>query len=687
MSAETAYPGEGFVTYRSMHQPQAALSRRRVRKTAALALSLALLGSGSALAHEQNAAPNAAGTRATFPSGTTVTLSQTNGPATACLDGGNPGGTTFTASGAAFAGNPASSYSPSISLTATSFNLTTGATSSTCQSVAVGGEVSKGTLTLTFSQPVTHPRLHFARVGGINGTESQATAWTLTNGVTGTTADMTAMAGGMSVVDEPGAGTRARLQATSDSPATACGSPAATTSGCGTVRINGTYTVLSFNVALVHRSGTGPFNQAADAYGVAISIDEDFADAPALYGAASHVYGDLAIGSGGTPEPNPPLAGVAANTGVTPDTATTVYANAAALAVTPLAGAAAALDSDNGSNGLADVNGSAATYALAVPVSGVSKDGQLCGWIDFNRNGGFDAGERSCASLVANAASANLSWTLPAGTAYVAGNSYARLRIVYGASAPSATGAADSGEVEDHPIRLLPRLRVDKATVPASDGGRFNLRIDPAPTAAFTASDQGHGGTTGFQGIPAGSAVTVSETAGTGTTLAAYAPSLSCTNRAGTVVVGPTAAASGSYTYTSGSTGGAASQTPATAANVDDTEIVCVFTNTLRADLSITKTNTSAAGPNDQPADTVRRGSTITYQLVVTNNGLMPTTGAVVRDTPAAGVTCAATNPVTITGAGVPAGNHTVASLGGGLALGTLGPGQSATLSFQCAVD
>ncbi|WP_158549358.1 GEVED domain-containing protein [Lysobacter silvisoli] len=664
--------------------------RRPIRPVSGLIGAVLSLGlCFGAQAHEQNGAPNAAGTQATTPSGVTITLSQVDGPASACLDGSSPGGTTFTANGAAFNGNPPANYDPGINTAATSFNLTTAGTAGACQLVAVGGEVVKGTVTLSFSQPVTNPRLHFARVGGINGTEAQVTAWTLANGATGTTADMTAVAGAMTVIDEPGAGTRARLQTTSNNPTTACGNPA-TTSGCGTIRVNGTYTVLSFNVALAHRSGTGPFNQAADAYGLIVSIDEDFADAPASYGAASHAYGDLAIGSGGTPEPNPPVAGVAANTGVSADTATTMYATTAALAVTPLAGAAASTDTDNGLASLAAVAGNATTHTLTVPVSGASKAGQLCGWIDFNRNGSFDGGESACAALAANAASANLNWTLPAGNAYVAGNSYLRLRAVYGATAPAATGAADSGEVEDHRIALQPRLRVNKAIVPNTDGGRFNLSINPAPAAAFTANNQGHGGSTGFQSIPLGSAVAVAETAGTATNLGAYRSSLSCTNRAGATVLGPTAATSANYTYTSASTSGASSDTPATSANIDDTELTCVFTNTLSSDLSVTKTNTFAPGQaSDLANDTVQRGPT-TYTLVVTNNGLMPVTGAVVRDTPGAGIACAAGNAVTITGNGIPGGGpYTVGHLtgAGGIVLGALGSGQSATLSFQCTVQ
>ncbi|ATE72267.1 DUF11 domain-containing protein [Lysobacter capsici] len=137
---------------------------------------------------------------------------------------------------------------------------------------------------------------------------------------------------------------------------------------------------------------------------------------------------------------------------------------------------------------------------------------------------------------------------------------------------------------------------------------------------------------------------------------------------------------------------GAADTNPADGLSVGaaDTAIVCTYTNTHRStDLSITKTNTPAAGPLDQAGDTVNAAQTTTYTLVATNNGTSSITGAVVRDAPTAGITCASGNPVTITGNGVPPGSFTVADLtgAGGIVLATLATGQSATLSFDCQVN
>jgi uncharacterized repeat protein (TIGR01451 family) len=110
---------------------------------------------------------------------------------------------------------------------------------------------------------------------------------------------------------------------------------------------------------------------------------------------------------------------------------------------------------------------------------------------------------------------------------------------------------------------------------------------------------------------------------------------------------------------------------------------------TTAVDLALTKTNTPGVnGDVDQADDGVIRGLTTTYTIRVTNNGPDDAVGAIVTDSPGAGLTCAASAPVTITGDGVPAGSFTFAELsGGGIALGTLTNGQTATLSYSCQVN
>ncbi len=107
------------------------------------------------------------------------------------------------------------------------------------------------------------------------------------------------------------------------------------------------------------------------------------------------------------------------------------------------------------------------------------------------------------------------------------------------------------------------------------------------------------------------------------------------------------------------------------------------------ADLSVTKTNTPGVnGDVDQANDSVTTGSTTTYTLTVQNNGLDPALGPLVRDTVGTGLTCTATDPVTITGNGVPSGSFTIGDLtSAGITLGELENGDAATLTYSCQVN
>ncbi|ALN66040.1 conserved repeat domain protein [Lysobacter antibioticus] len=128
------------------------------------------------------------------------------------------------------------------------------------------------------------------------------------------------------------------------------------------------------------------------------------------------------------------------------------------------------------------------------------------------------------------------------------------------------------------------------------------------------------------------------------------------------------------------------------AATASGSAIVCTFTNIAQvADLVITKTNTPLAGDNDQANDTLVRGATTQYTLRVTNNGPVSVTGAVVRDTPGAGLNCPAGNAVSCSSATAGACPSSpspilMSDLTAGVALGTLPLGAVVTLSFSCTV-
>ena len=96
-------------------------------------------------------------------------------------------------------------------------------------------------------------------------------------------------------------------------------------------------------------------------------------------------------------------------------------------------------------------------------------------------------------------------------------------------------------------------------------------------------------------------------------------------------------------------------------------------------DLAIAKTNNVTE---------VSSGQTVTYELTVSNSGPDTATGAVLADTPGAGLTCPAGNPVTFSGSGIPSGTFTVGDLtGAGITLGSLANGESITVTYSCTVN
>jgi len=108
--------------------------------------------------------------------------------------------------------------------------------------------------------------------------------------------------------------------------------------------------------------------------------------------------------------------------------------------------------------------------------------GYVAGWIDWNANGKFDTGERS-AAVQCTGASVNLTWAVPADTkkSSATGTSFVRFRIAATtAELSSPTGMTQSGEVEDHALKInAPSVTVQKNVerrVGASDQFVLSLR-------------------------------------------------------------------------------------------------------------------------------------------------------------------------------------------------------------------
>ncbi|MHC1653600.1 CshA/CshB family fibrillar adhesin-related protein [Stenotrophomonas maltophilia] len=234
---------------------------------------------------------------------------------------------------------------------------------------------------------------------------------------------------------------------------------------------------LAVNMAFSMRGG----GTTAIAIGLLVPY-ADFGDAPASYGDAMHVVDDLQFRSDGIPQgasnfnintagytPGglaPPLTDFLGSLG--PDTEQRSSYSTDALG-----------DDNFPQVGSREEDAWPTSYRLTVmqagtlinqPVACVG-NGSVAGWIDFNRNGQFDANERSTTALCSGG-QANLSWTVPAVVS--AGTSYVRLRYAtIAAQIQNPTGVADDGEVEDHRITITaPALRVVKGN--NATGGIWN---------------------------------------------------------------------------------------------------------------------------------------------------------------------------------------------------------------------
>ncbi|MFF1821873.1 Ig-like domain-containing protein [Kribbella sp. NPDC058245] len=329
-------------------------------------------------------------------------------------------------------GTGPTTYSPQIARTTPAQDLLV----NTGDCAAIGSCGDRGTVTITFSRPVRNPVLHLAGLGGaVTETVSgKPTAQSELHSVLrlttpGVSLSKAGQGNNLTVTSDTVTATNHDAGPNCINSKTGTGPDAGATAACGSVRVNGVVTTIRFGVTayFTKHATLRAFNttSSGDAFSVLASAGEDFGDAPATYGAAWSVLSDVRLGKDAT-EDNSTVAN--ATTGpTTPDAA------------------------DDGVM-FPPLRTSATSYSIDAKLTGASKPGKVCAWIDLDRDGAFGAAERACGDFAAGQASVKLTW--PKVTKPSAGTTYARLRIGYDEVRP--TGASDAGEVEDYALQITP---------------------------------------------------------------------------------------------------------------------------------------------------------------------------------------------------------------------------------------
>lgn len=321
---------------------------------------------------------------------------------------------------------------------------------------AAGAVCSRGQLKFSFSQPVVNPVISFAGWGGGTGS---TTAWTEL-GLTTPGATMNVLSG--TNISTSVGGTY--LSPTIRNPAAKChitsGYGATAQAGCGSIRINGTYTTIDFNVFMGNNNGVGYM----DAWNLNMNVAEDFGLVPTTYDvpAASHVVTDLRLGAT-----------------VAPDQASALYSTTNIDAVPRWTSLANNAKADDGvaawvTSPTLSFGPAGSTYSTTMALNGVTQSAYICSWIDFNRDEVFAFDERSCATLQTGDTSVTLNWTVP--TVVAAGLTYTRVRLSF-EQVVMPTGKLGSGEVEDYSITIASASTAVRDTSINNKGVTQNIDI------------------------------------------------------------------------------------------------------------------------------------------------------------------------------------------------------------------
>lgn len=400
---------------------------RATRPGAAIVLVLGLMALGAvhATAYEVPATPFTTGGSAT------AVMPGTGLKQTITVTGQTELGDTTTAG---IRGTGPTTYQPAIARTTPAQDLIVN--TGTCASTGSCGD--RGTVTIAFSQPVRNPVLHLAGIGGavtqtVSGKPTAQSELHSILKLTTAGLSLTKVGEGnnLAVSSDTITATNHDAGPNCVNTKTGIGLDAAASAACGSVRVNGVVTNVSFDVTafFTKHAKLPAFNSSSsgDAFSIVASAGEDFGDAPASYGAAWSVLSDVRLGKDATE-----------------DNAT--VANGTTGPTSP----------DQADDGVvfAPLRTTATSYTAELKLTGASKVGRACGWIDLDLDGTFDPAERSCTSFAAGQGAVTLNWTE---LRPKAGASYARVRVGYvAAQVEKPTGPADTGEVEDYPVAITP---------------------------------------------------------------------------------------------------------------------------------------------------------------------------------------------------------------------------------------